>query len=179
MNIQELLDWRHSCFICGSELEIFPEITGAMGTFSIRDNWMQVESKFIKFKVHVLSGEIQEPEGQETTIDHFIGGQSLRIKAHCVDCFHNGKYYEYSGKVTLIPPTQRTSCISKLEEQLGIGNNWSLNQYWDQGYAHLFLSNPAKPGIVTRCNIDLPAIDLKKTTLQQLENKIKIYVVFS
>lgn len=146
-------------------------------TLHLHEDWMKIESKFIKFSVNIVTGEIKEPEGQEKTIDTFMSSRSLRIMAQCLDCNHEGRFYQYSGKVTLIPFTKRSSCVSFLEEKLAC-DKYVFNQHWEKGYSEITFLN-TKEGIPTKTNYQYPLIDLKKTNSKQLEHKLKTYVVFS
>jgi hypothetical protein len=190
MNIKELIGWRETCFFCQGELSIFPEVGGLSAKYSIQDDWLKLESKFLNFSVHTVTGDVIEPPGQESTIDAFLKRQSLRICFQCVDCEQAGRRYKYAGHVRLLPFTNRSTGITAFEEELHIAGKWFFRQFKDEGESIGTLRawrNPAREGAAPYSVVDqlgnsaikTPYLDLKRLSPEKLENKLKTYIVFS
>jgi len=190
MNIKELIDWRKDCFFCGEELTIFPTIGGLDATFSINDDFLVIESRFVNLSIHMETGAVVEPEGQKITVDEFLKRSNLKITAKCLSCEGSGRLYQYYGTVSLIPFTTRTTNVSMLREEVMILNEWIFGQQKlddppkEWGHVKTFRKNvgngpPSVVDILSADGVTTPFLDLKKITPEKLENKLKIYILFS
>lgn len=170
MNIQELLDYRTNCFYCSSVLEIFPSINFGIGKFSITDNWLRAESRFIQMDIHVLTGEVQYPEGQETTVDQVLKNKSLKLTLSCLNCPHEDRLYEFGGWITR---DVTTVIVSDMYELL-MDDNYILRQNLGDKTAGTLKWTNKTP-------FKLPYLDTKNKNItpDYMKNKLKTYLVFS
>lgn len=181
MNIKELIEWRNDCFFCHKELTTTIEMNGVNTDFSIENNYFSIESKFVNLLIHIETGEIilngaLKLEEDKIMVDEFLQRTNFNIICSCLPCRKLGFLYKYSGSTSIL--FNRNVSILLFRENLYL-NNYIYEQQKINNRQWGSIKS-IYPNTSSQNNeIIIPFLDLKKLTLEQLEYKLKTYIVFS
>jgi hypothetical protein len=185
MNTEELMHWKEKCFFCQGDLSIFPKIGGVTAFFSIKNNWMEVESKFIKLSFSIKSGKTKCPSGHDATLDAFLARSHIEFRFTCLNCegLHNN--YTYYGIIRANKSFDRALLVSSLTEKVICSYKYTLIQnIFDRSTN--FLNDKTSQICVDGDKfvrpssiIQIPYIDLQTQTPESLTKKLKTYILFS
>lgn len=185
MNFKEFLSWRTGCFFCGEELVMFPAIVGMNADFTMEGEYFNIVSHYINFTFHMETGLIKR-EKQDVDLDTFLAQRDVVIQMKCPQCESDGQHYSYTGRFQAHLPLTHIELFS-MREQLACGGIWleqsvlsktaTIKSYQ---FVRMENGNGAKINPLYKIiTLDIPYIDLTKTSPDKLKNKIKTCITFS
>ncbi len=170
MNLQEFIDWRKDCFICGHELQISVHAFGPVRRLSLQDGWFSAQIAYYSFSLNLQDNIIRNDGTAEDVLKAYFS-RGLNLVLVCNNC----SQYCYGANIQSKENDQEKFFISYIGEIISL-DKYHIKQRQDVGVCEVSSSASFSHKALM---IQLPYIDLKKTAPEKLTNKIKTHIVFS
>lgn len=166
MNLQEFMDWRKDCFVCGSELELsIHEPSISVKRFSLTEDSFIVRISYYGFSVMRHENFIINNGTSPDVLLKFLK-KGIEIRMICPASSH----YFYKTNISVMDDL--TFTIPYVGEII-ITEKFVIKQRNDYKCEVFFAPKTGSPSLT------LPYLDLNKTTFNKLQEKLKTYIVFS
>lgn len=168
MNLQEFMDWRKDCFVCGTELELtIHEPSIRVKRFSLIEDRFVARISYYDFSIKRNENIIVNDGTSSDILLKFLK-KGIDIRMICPQSSH----YDYQTNISVADDL--TFTIPYVGEIVKT-EKFHMKQRSDCVCEVHFKSAFAKPPRM----LTLPYLDLNKTTFNKLQDKIKTHIVFS
>jgi hypothetical protein len=165
-----------SVFLCGAELVISSDIEGFSDVlFNISDNNLIFVHRFFDIKINITSGAVSFEK--TNYMMNFLHAWRIQLEFTCPymnDHYQIGNMHEIKADINIYDTNIKS--IGNIIEKLYIDAKYLLSLNYDNKSTNIIYYTKSKNNPL---KLDVPLIDIRNTTLEKIEQKLRTYVLFS